>query len=447
MRVIVIGAGEVGANVARTLVADGHDVTVIERDPGRAAALEVALDALVVTANGASPKVLSEYEAGKADLLAAVTESDEVNIIAALGARELGAKTTVARVSDPDFYPDVNESAQGIFGIDLAINPDRATAYDIAEAIMLPGAVSVEYFGDGKLGLAEVIISEDSFLVGIPLAAREREEPAYIVGHSRHGTSKLSTGEDVLQPGDHILVAAGRDPLRSAVARFAGRTRRVKECVIFGGGRVGYRLAQRLERTSIRTTIFEAKAERARFLAENLPRTAVLHDEGVSRESQQMAGVSEAEAFVACAGDDRANLLAARNAKNLGVGLCVAVISRDEFVPLVNALDIDAAYSPRLITAEAIIRFVHTRSVRAIHLLHSGFEAVELEAEPESKIVGMAVGETHGILHDTRVGAILRGDEVLIPRRGTTVEAGDRLLILGVEGALAGIEPSFSASG
>lgn len=446
MRVIVIGAGEVGVNVSRNLVNDGHDVTVIERDPVRAAALEPELDALVVSANGASPKVLSEYEAGKADLLAAVTESDEVNIIAALGAQQLGAKATVARVGDPDFYPDPRESARGIFGIDLAINPDRATAYDIAEAILLPGAVSVEYFAERQLALAEVILTEDSYLVGIPLAARERHEPAYIVGHARAGQATLSTGEDVLQPGDHILVAAGRDAIGAAVARFAGRTQRVRECVIFGGGRIGYRLAQRLERTPIRTTVLEAGAERARFLAENLPKTAILHDEGVSQESQRLAGVADADAFVACAGDDRANLLAARNAKDLGAGLCVSVVSREEFTPLVDALNIDAAYSPRLITAEAIIRFAHTRSVMAIHLLQSGFEAVELQAEAGSEIVGSAVGETGGLLAGTRVGAILREDEVLIPRRGTEIEAGDRMLILGVDGTLSGIEPAFTAT-
>ena len=444
MKVVVIGAGEVGTNVARSLVAERHDVTVIERDPEKAAALESELDALVVAANGASPKVLYELGAGKADLIAAVTQSDEANIIAALGARELGAKTTVARIADPDFYPDASESAENVFGINFAINSDRATAYDIAAAIMLPGAVSVEYFGDGNLGLAEVILTEDSYLVGIPLAARERHEPAYIVGHSRHGNAKLSSGEDVLQPGDHILVAAGRETLPAAIARFAGRARNVRECVIFGGGRVGYRLAQRLERTPIRTTVLEADGERARFLAENLSRTAVLHDEGVSREAQQLAGVAEADAFVACAGDDRANLLAARNAKNLGAGLCVSVVSREEFTPLVDALDIDAAYSPRLITAEAIIRFVHTRSVRAIHLLHTGFEALELEAEEGSEIVGMAIGETKGLLSNTRVGAILRGDEVLIPARGTKIEAGDRLLVLGVHGTISGIEPVFT---
>ncbi len=160
----------------------------------------------------------------------------------------------------------------------------------------------------------------------------------------------------------------------------------------------------------MRVTLLERDEARARYVAERLPRVTVLHDEGVSRESLEAAGVEGADAFVSCAGDDRANLLAALNAKRLGAGLCVSVVSREEFTPLVDALEIDASYSPRLITAEAILRFVHTRTVRAIHLLRTGFEVLELEAQRDAPIVGRAVGDTKGLLKGWRVGAVLRGD-------------------------------------
>ena len=443
MKAIVIGAGEVGVNVARTLSADGHDVTVVERDPERCAAAQADLDALVIEGNGASPRLLHDVEAASADLLAAVTEVDEVNIIAALATRQLGAATTVARVRDPEFFGPDESYARNVLGIDFVIDPDRAAASDIAEAIMLPGAVSVEYFGDGLMALAEVIVTETSPLAGTALAKRDRPHPAYIVGISRDGVASLVRPEVVPEPGDHLLVTAPREHIQAAVTHFAGQIREVHDCVIFGGGKIGIRLAELLEGKRLRVTLLERDGERARYLAERLTRTTVLHDEGVSREAQEAAGVDGADAFVACAGEDRANLLAALHAKRLGADLCLSVVSREEFTPLVDALAIDSGFSPRLITAEAILRFVHTRTVRAIHLLRTGFEALELEAQPGAKIVGKALGETHGMLRGCRVGAVLRAGTVLVPPQRIEIRAGDRVLMLGVVGAMAGVEPAF----
>ena len=165
----------------------------------------------------------------------------------------------------------------------------------------------------------------------------------------------------------------------------------------------------------MRITLLERDAERARVVAEKLHTTTVLHEEGLSREALIQSRVDEADAFVACAGDDRANLLAAINAKKLGADLCLSVVSREEFVPLVDALDIDAAFSPRLITAEAILRFVHGRALKAMHLLRSGFEVLEMEVEHGAPIAGRDLGHTGGLLAHCRVGAILRGEDVIVP--------------------------------
>lgn len=447
MKTIVIGAGEVGVNVARTLSADGHDVTIVDRDPDRCAALRGEIDALVIEGNGGSPRLLAEVDAGSVDLLAAVTHSDEANVIAALGARQLGARTTVARVRDPEFFGADESFARDVLGIDFVIDPDRATASDIAAALQLPGAVSVEYFGDGRLALAEIIVTDHSPLLGVELAQRERPHPAFIVGLSRGGAESLIRPEVVPQQGDHLLVAMPTEQARPAVAHLAGGTREVRNCVIFGGGRIGLRLAKLLEPTRIRVMMLERDATRARFLAERLPRVTVMHDEGVSRAAQEAAHVGDADAFVACAGDDRANLLAALHAKRVGADLCMSIVSREEFTPLIDALAIDASFSPRLITAEAILRFVHTQTVRAIHLLRSGFEVIELEAEEGARIVGKGLGETQGMLRGCRVGAVLRGTEALVPHKGMKILAGDRVLMLGVAGALSGVEPFFARRG
>jgi len=444
MKALVIGAGEVGTNVARTLSADGHEVTVIESDPERCAQAREELDAMVVEGNGASPRILRENDAASIDLLAAVTAVDEVNIAAAAAAHQLKVKTTVARVRDPDFFGQDGAFAKQLLGIDFVIDPDRAAAADIAESVKIPGAVSVEYFGDGALALVEVIVTESSPLAGIPLAERERPHPAFVVGISQRGKAGLTRPEMIPQVGDHLLVTCPSEHVRPAVAHLAGRADEVRKAVIFGGGKIGLQLARHLLKAKINTTILERDAARARVLAERLPGVTVLHDEGVSQDAQAAAGVAEADAFIACAGDDRANLLAAINGKRLGAGMCLATVSREEFTPLVDALAIDAAFSPRLIAAEAILKFVHTTSVKGIHLHRTGFEAMELEIRPGARLVGMKIGETHGMLRHCRVGAILSEGEVSIPRRGSQVGVGDRLLMLGPFGTMTEVERAFA---
>lgn len=209
-------------NVAGTLSSDGHEVTLVEKSPTRCDQTRDDLDALVVEGNGASPRMLESLEAGSFDLLAAVTAIDEVNIIAALTAHQLGVKTTIARVRDPDFLGSDTDFAKNVLGIDFVIDPDRAAATDIAEAIKLPGAVSVEYFGDGALALTELIVTESSPLCGIPLKERERPYPAFIVGLARGGDAMLTRPELVPRPGDHLLVTSPCENIRSNVAHLAG---------------------------------------------------------------------------------------------------------------------------------------------------------------------------------------------------------------------------------
>lgn len=431
-------------HVARTLSTDGHDVTLIEKNPDRCEQVRDDIDAFVIEGNGASPRTLRWLDASKFDLLAAVTAIDEVNVIAALAGHQLGVRTTVARVRDSDFLGSDSAFAKGVLGIDFLIDPDRAAAADIAAALKLPGSVSVEYFGDGNLALAELIVTEASPLTGKPLSERSRPHPAFIVGITRNGEAALTRPDTVPLPGDHLLVSSPRETIREAVAHLAGTVREVRQCMIFGGGKIGIALARLMEESKVRVTILERDPARARVLAEKLPKSTVLLDEGLEESSLIAAGVNETDAFVACAGDDRANLLAAMNGKRVGAGICMATVSREEFTPLVSALGLDAAFSPRLIAAEAILRFVHTQTVKAVHLFQSGFEAMELEVRRGSAVEGMAIGETHGILRHCRVGAVLHEEGVSIPQTGTPISAGDRLLMLGPAGTMAEVEPAFA---
>lgn len=235
MRVVVIGGGEVGENIGETLSAERHDVTLVERDAGRVEALQGKLDALVVQGNGASPRLLQEIGVGLADLLLAVTETDEVNVIAALAAHQLGAKKTVARVRDPDYFGPDGSFAHDVLGIDFLIHPERATAEDLAAAIVLPGAVHVEHFSDGQVAVAECILTERSPLVTAPLGEVAATRPHRVFAVIRRGRAELVRRGEQLRVGDHVLMAARRDDMAATVAQLAGRTPKVRDVVIFGG--------------------------------------------------------------------------------------------------------------------------------------------------------------------------------------------------------------------
>lgn len=444
MRIIVIGLGEVGRNIARTLTQERQDVILVDCDEARVAAVGGQIDALVVTGNGASPRFLEEIEARKADLLLAVTQSDEVNVIAALAAHQLGAKRTVARVRDPEYLPANVSYARDVLGIDFVIHSERATAAEMAEAILLPGAVQVEYCAGGRLAIAETILTERSPIVGIPLAERTIPHPHYVVGIIRDGHPAIATGREMLEPGDHVVLAAARDHIAQSVAYLAGTVRQVEEATLFGAGRIGLHLAHLLADSHLKLKILERDARRAHFVSKKLPGAEVVHEEGVGKDVMVAHGVDRVDAFVASAGDDRANLLAAFYAKEVGAGLCVATVSREEFFPLVSALKIDAAFSPRLITASEILRFVRSGRMKSLHLLLGGAEVMELQAEEDSPIAGRKVSDT-GLPKSCAIGVIGRGDRVLFPLGHERIQAGDRVLIFAVTNVTGEVERAFGA--
>jgi trk system potassium uptake protein TrkA len=446
MRVIVVGIGEVGRHIARTLSDERHDVTVVDADAGRVEAMQGELDALVMHGNGASPKFLRELRVGEADLLCAVTQSDEVNVIAALAAQLLGTKRTVARVRDAEYFGEDTSFAREQLGIDYVINPESATAEDLAEAILLPGAVHVERFANGNVAVAESALTNRSPLVGHALSENRWTRPASVFALIRDGRAVPAEPGHRPRVGDHVLLAAAKKDIGTVVAHAAGQTTRVRDAIIFGGGRVGLPLARRLAKAGgIRVTVMERDGERAREIAEQLTGVTVLHEEGVGKDALLAHGVDRAGAFVACAGDDRSNLLAALHARQLGTALSLAVVSREEFMPLVDALGIDAAFSPRLVTAEAILRAVRGSSVQAMYLLIGGGEVAEVQADTGC----FAEGRTVKMANDrarTRVVAIARDGGVILPGDDERVQSGDRLVVFNTRQGVADLRKIFDAA-
>jgi trk system potassium uptake protein TrkA len=349
-------------------------------------------------------------------------------------------------VRDDEYFGAGQSFAHDVLGIDFIIHPERATADDLAEAILLPGAVHVGHFAEGRVAIAEVILSDRSPVVGSSLGERRMVRPHTAVALIRNGKATVADPGHRPKAGDHLLIAAAREDAAAVVAHLGGRAVKVRDVIVFGGGRIGLPLVRRLESEGgFRVTVMERDAERARFVAERVQNATVLHEEGVSKDVLVAHGVDRVGAFVASAGDDRANLLAALNAKQLGAELCLAVVSREEFTPLVDALGIDAGFSPRLVTAEAILRAVRGTNVEAVHLLFGGAEVLEVQVDAGCRAEGRSVAAT-GAMAGTNVAAIVRDGRVIIPDGNEQVRGGDRVVTFNARRGVSDVATAFKAA-
>ncbi|MEW6636903.1 MAG: Trk system potassium transporter TrkA [Actinomycetota bacterium] len=443
MRTVIIGAGEVGFTTARMLSEEGHNVVLIEQDEKLVERASEQLDALVIHGNGASPRLLNEAGIKNTDLMVAATTSDEVNIIACLAAKTQGVPRTVARIHNPDYHDPKEPFAQQMLGIDFVIHTERMAAEAIKNSLLVPGAINVDAFAGNRVEVAEVILDEGSPAVGRALKDVNLPEHSLIVGVVRKGRALVPRGNTVLERRDHVLLISGRQRIAEVVAAIASDTKPVRDVTIYGGGRIGLRLALALEEAGMMVRVIERDENRARYVASQLRKGFVLHDEGISRDFLLQERVDQTDAFVAVTGDDRANLLAAMYARQLGARNTIAGLSRGEFTPLADALGVDLTISPRMLAAEAILKFVRQGEIVDVTLLESGAEMIELRVTEHSRIIGRPLAEV-GFPEGALVGAVLRNGEVIIPTGRDVLEPGDGAVVFTVESAVDEVERLFA---
>ena len=443
MRTVIIGAGEVGFNTARMLSHEGHDVVLIEQQEALVERAAEQLDALVVHGNGASPRLLAEAGIDRSDLLIAASSSDEANIIACLAAKAQGVPRTVARIHNPDYYDTRDPFAQEMLGIDFVIHTEQMAAEEIKDALLVPGAINVDTFADDTIEVAEVVLHEGSPAVGRALKDVRLPPESLVVGVVRRGEALVPRGDTVLERRDHVLLISGRQRISEVVGAVVTDTAPVRDVTIYGGGRIGLRLALALEKVGMSVRVIERDADRARYVASQLRRGFVLHDEGISRDFLLQERVDKTDAFVAVTGDDRANLLAAMYASQLGARMTIAGVSRGEFSPLADALGVDVTISPRVLAAEAILRFVRRGEVISVALLESGAEMIELRVPERCRVAGRPLSEA-GFPQGAIVGALLRDGEVVIPTGRDVLRPGDDAVVFTVEDAVDEVERLFA---
>lgn len=438
MRIILVGAGEVGYSLAQSLVEDGHDVVVVERDEERASKVENELDVMVVRGNGARPQVLDRagVSLGKAaDVLIACTDHDEVNILACWIARRAGVQRVISRVRSMEFT-DTKAWAKDL-GIDAMISPERSVARQIEALLAVSSAVEAADLGGGKAGIYAFRVAEGAPLAGIQLKVLTNRMPnlkTMMVYIKRDGQGIVPSGESWVQPGDLCYMVALKEHVWDVEQAFQlKKSVSLRRVVIAGGGKTGFQVARRLEarpgqRVDIR--LIEKDREKCEKLAEELKNTVVLHGDAADENLLRAEGIDRANGFVSTTANDEVNILLAVLAKAMGAKKSIALVRRKSFASLDRYISLDAVVNPTEALASAILGLVRYPSAEGglATISKIGAEMLEVEIASGSPSEGRHVSEL-GLSPGATLALGIRGPEVFVPRGDTVIRSGDRYLL------------------
>jgi trk system potassium uptake protein len=448
MRVIVVGAGEVGTHLARRLSSEGQDVVVIEASPERAQSVGDQLDVMAIHGNGASLPILEQAGIRNASMLLAVTSRDEVNVLACLAASRYEVEFKVARVSNPEFYAEGSVLSRDQLGIDLMINPERECAWDTFQLLNSAAATDLVPFGGGAIHLIGVRIREGAEIAGHSLAEIDQMTKDYhftTVAIVRDGVTEIPTGASQVEVGDQLFVLAPTGEL-AAIPPMAGyRDFRLRRVMIAGGSAEAVHLARYLEDAGVHYTILETDRRRCVELAELLPRGLILNADATDLELLEMEGVEGVDGFVSYTGQDEINLLSGLLAKTSGARKVISLIHRFEYMRLVTRVGIDAAVSARQSTVSAILRHVRRGQVHSVATLKGiDAEALELDVGENAPIAGQTLRDAELPKGVAVVGAILRNGSVILPRGADVMNPGDRVIVFSLPAGIQQIERLFA---
>jgi trk system potassium uptake protein TrkA len=453
MRVIICGAGQVGSTIARHLAAEQIDVTAVDIDPGPAQRLDESYDVRGLIGHGSHPETLERAGARGADMLIAVTRSDEINIVACQVAHSLfNVPLRIARIRHHGYLAPMRagRSADAQPSISHIISPEIEVARGIARRLREPGAFDMLPLAGGRMQMIG-LHSAPSPLLDAPLARLQEFFPELsirVIALVRQGAAFVPGDADRIESGDDIYLVTATDQVARVMAAFGHLEKVARRVVIVGGGNVGLSLAQIMTRETpqVSLKIVENSKPRSELISREIGDGAVvLHGDALDREVLEEANAGAAETVVAVTNDDETNIFASVLAKRAGCGRVITLVNKNAYEPLLPSLGIDAVVSPSAITISTILRYVRRGPIATLYALREDFgDLVEAEALPGSRLTQVPVGQLgHG--DGLLVAAILRGEQVIIPLRSTQIDAGDRVIILVTRPAVPQMERLVAA--
>lgn len=447
MKILIIGAGAVGFNLAKQLSLEGHDISVVEKDQDLVKRITEKLDVFVVPGSAISPTILEEAGVKDADMVLAVTNSDEINMVVCMLSHSYGARTNIARIRNPEFNNKQPVLHQNGFHIDHIVNPEKITINSILNIIGTPGAIYVADFTEGDILLRGFVVPADAPIAGKKLSELKEIEATdsfLIVAIQRNGEMVIPSGETKLLPHDNIFVLVAKEALPFFLPMVNRRADEVEKVIIFGVNRASLELAKKLEEKKIDVTIIEPDKEKTQQAATVLDKTIILQGSPLDIDLLRESSVDITDFFVALSENEQTNILSSLLAKRFGAKKAIVLTEDPAFVTIINSLGIDIVINPRLITVGSILQHIrrgHTLSVIKFH--QSEAEAMELVAEEDSKIVGKPLKEI-SFPQGSILGAIVREGVMQIPTGSTIINPGERIIVFALPNAIEKVQSLFS---
>ena len=440
MRVIIVGAGEVGFQLAKFLSAEGIDVVVIDKSKDKLKRISEEIDVAMIEGEGGSPSVLKDAGAYEADILLAVTNMDETNMIACLVAKAMfQIPRNVARIRNLEYFS--NEVLLNSLGINPAISPEIEAARAVIRLIEVPFAADVEDFEEGNAKVIGFRLPPDSKLIGKAFKDLNLNKPKILIG-AIHRADKIiiPSGNDTLKKNDIIYVPVQRDNVDLVCESVGGEMLPVKRIMILGGGRIGYYVAKTMEEKGINVKVIERDVDRCKFLLKSLKKSVILHGDGSDQKLMEEENISDMDVFVAISNNEELNIMASLLAKSLKVKKVITIVNRTDYLPLASNLGIEAVLSPRLITASSILKYVRGGNVLSLTTVAEGkAEIMEARVIEGSVLIGKTLIDVQ-FPKKTLIGAIIRDQNVIIPSGTDRIAANDKLIIFTLQESIKQVE-------
>lgn len=446
LRIIIVGCGKVGATLIEQLSREGHDITIIDKNAQKIQELTNLYDVMGIVGNGASYSTQMEAGIEESDLIIAVTDSDELNLLCCTVAKRVGNCAAIARVRTPDYSKEVDYLREKL-GLAMIINPELEAAKEAARILYLPTALEVNSFAHGQAELIKFKIPKDNILDGMTVATLRKNisSKVLICAVERDGQVYIPSGNTKLFKDDVISVVASRKLVKSFLVDIGFRTKQVKDTMIIGGGKAAYYLAQQLLQMGISVKIIESSHARCEELSVLLPKAIIINGDGTDEELLKEEGIETVQSFVPLTGIDEENIMLTLHARQVSDAKVITKINRIQFRDVISRLDLGSVIYPRYITSEAIIAYVRAKkdsmnsNIETLyHMFDHRVEAIEFLVEKESEVTDIPIMEL-SLKKDLLISFINRNGTIILPGGNDCIKVGDTVMIVTTHTGFNGI--------
>jgi trk system potassium uptake protein TrkA len=447
MSLIIVGAGEVGYHLAARLSQQKMDIVVIEKDEEKTARVIDALDVQAIHGSGSSVEILKQAGIANADMLIAVTNSDEVNMISCLVASvQSKIITKIARIRNPEYAQSLGIIGENHLNIDLAINPEFELVNALSRLVEIPDATDVVEFAEGRVRITGIKVDPNSYVAGKKLRnlTKENEQHDIIIAALFRGDKIIiPRGDDIIEKNDLVYAVTESKKIAAVTNYFKEKTQKINRIMILGGGDIAVELAQRLEKKGITTKLIENDEQRCEEIADKLEKTIVLRGNGTDQELLEEENIKDVDVFIAISEDEQTNILVSLLAKRLGAKKVISLINNLSYTSLISNIGVDTVVSPHLSAISRILQFIRKGKVLSVASFHEeNAEAIEIVALDTSDLVNKPLRDIK-FPRGAIIGAVVRDTEIIIPTGDTIILPGDRVIIFTLTSAIPSVEKTL----